>query len=267
MHADPIIARGAHTIDGAPDNFEVYTVVSSSSRGGRKPAIESTTSTRPSACSRVRNTDGPLAGVPPVPDVTAARVADRAGRAACCTAFPGRRTVATATTRGLSERNGRMDCALAAPLHLREATDGDDNDEPRGAAAGGAQQQRKHRRRRHGAGGNIGGGGGGAAQRRELEGCYFGGQTRCSSATAAPTLYLPVPKSGSTYLREALGPLLGWRYMRHDNATLCVPVDGGEEGVAAVRGLFEGAALGREVVANPVVQHGKGGRGEGKGTS
>ena len=41
MHADPIIARGAHTIDGAPDNFEVYTVVSKFiSMAGAKPAIE-----------------------------------------------------------------------------------------------------------------------------------------------------------------------------------------------------------------------------------
>ena len=44
--------------------------------------------------------------------------------------------------------------------------------------------------------------------------------------------------------------------------------DASKEGVAAVRELFrEEAALGREVVANLVVQHGEGnGRGEGKGT-
>ena len=104
-----------------------------------------------------------------------------------------------------------------------------------------------------------------------LEGCYFDGwaNTLFVGDRRPDLAYLPVPKSGSTYLREALGPLLGWRYMRHDNATLCVPVDGGEEGVAAVRELFRGeAALGREVVANLVVQHGKkgDGRDEGKGT-
>ena len=41
MHADPLIARGAHLIEGEPDNFEVYTIVSELiSIAGVTPAID-----------------------------------------------------------------------------------------------------------------------------------------------------------------------------------------------------------------------------------
>ena len=41
VHADPLIARGAHLIEGEPDNFEVYTIVSKLiSIAGVAPAIE-----------------------------------------------------------------------------------------------------------------------------------------------------------------------------------------------------------------------------------